>query len=100
MCPLGWGTGPREVSDGNSAHLKGCLYIKCFFLTCVAWFGCDPLLQPLALMEPSVSKGALGVVLREAILCQEKTEKSEEVMARVLGTVWATRACVSPFLKL
>lgn len=60
----------------------------------------ESVLQPLALMEPSVSKGTLGVVLREAVLCQEKTEKSEEVMAGVLGTVWATRACVSPFLKL
>lgn len=59
----------------------------------------ESVLQSLALMKPSVSKGTLGVVLREAVLCQEKTEESE-VMASVLGTMWAMRVCVSPFLKL
>lgn len=59
-CLLGWGTSPREVGDGNSAHLKGCLYIKCLFLTCVAWFGCDPLLGLPAPCPQGVSSTAPG----------------------------------------
>lgn len=77
----------------------------------MAWFSCDPLLglptpcpqgvsPPIpGTYEAIFGKGTLGVVLREAVLCQEKTEETE-VMASVLGTVWAMRVCVSPFLKL
>lgn len=42
---VGWGSSPREVRDGHSTRLKGCLYIKCLFSTCVACFGCDPILS-------------------------------------------------------
>lgn len=46
---LGWGSSPREAHDGNSTRLKGCLYIKCLFSTCVAYFGSDPILSTVVL---------------------------------------------------
>lgn len=42
---LGWGSNSGSGHDGNSTHLKGCLYIKCLFSICVAYFGSSPILS-------------------------------------------------------